>query len=151
MDMVAGEVLAATVAPLVAADATWLADAGSCKVYLSKTAFTPSPALLTTDFTPADFDGYASKNPTAGVQTAGYDPVTGEQLIQMKEPVGGFAWITTGVTNLPQTIYGAVLLDAAEGDVLGSQTFDTPLVLTGVGQIVNLGSLIFRLPLSPLG
>jgi len=141
-----------SLASLLAADTANLAAAAVKNVHLVKAPFTPSP---TTDWTTmtadeADFDGYAVKTAAAGAQQSFTDPLTGERVTQLIEPAGGWHWETTGVTNLPQTIYGWVVTDDADTDTFGSGNFETPIELTAADQAVDIAELNFRFNLNPL-
>ena len=135
---------------LFADDVTFLAAAGGNKVVLLKADFTPDENLTFADITVADFDGYAAKTPTAGAQQVGTDPLTQEQLVTLVEPVGGWRWATTGLTNLPQTIYGYALLDTTGAILYAIEHLATPLNLQAIGNEVNLGSVNFRMVQQPL-
>jgi len=103
------------------------------------------------DLTFADFDGSTALEVVAAADMAvGFDPLTGEQVITINEPAGGWRWEVTGLTNLPQTVYGFALLTAASAAVIGVQALDTPIPLTEVGQEINLGSITFRVNVVPL-
>lgn len=108
--------------------------------------FTPDENLTFADLTFADFDGSTELSAALGDQQTGEDPLTGDQLITMIEPAGGWRWTVTGVTNLPQTVYGYALIDTAAGtDLLGVAKLPTPIPLTAVGQEINIGTVAFRL------
>src|SRR6266404_3262845 len=98
----------------VASDTTALANILNADVpghvVLFKAPFTPMPDLdpVAMLLTQADFDGYVANgiSSATGTQNTALDPLTSDYLLQLKLPVGGFRWETTGTTNLPQTIYG---------------------------------------------
>jgi hypothetical protein len=54
------------------------------------------------------------------------------------------------LTNLPQTIYGAALLDDAGTTLLGVMVIAEPVPLSAVGQEVNLGTVSLTFVLQPL-
>ena len=140
-----------TVGSLVAADATYLAPAADAnKIALVKASFTPDENLVIGDVTLADFDGSTPLLVGVGAQNVGLNPATGDQRITLKDPAGGFRWVTTGLTNLPQTIYGAILMNNAGTTLLAMEVFDTPLVLQEVGQDVVRGSFGFDIVAAPL-
>lgn len=129
-------------ADLLAADSTTLAPAALAnKVKLSMADFTPSLDMVLGDFTEATFDGYAAKELGVGTQPIYYDAETGLLTITLEDPAGGYVWSTTGVTNLPQTIYGAYLVDNASAVLLGAYKFPNPVTLTESGQGVSFGEL----------
>lgn len=126
---------------LLAADPTTLAPAGAAnKIALIMAAFTPDEVLVVGDLTLATFDGSTPIAGATGTQQVGNDPATGQQIITNKEPLGGWRWETTGLTNLPQTIYGWALLDTALAVLLGVELLPTPVALTEIGQEINIGT-----------
>lgn len=112
--------------------------------------FTPSEDLVVGDLTFADFDGSTALEQALGDAQVGIDPLTGQQRITITEPAGGWRWITTGVTNLPQTVYGAALLTAASAALIGVEELPEPIGLTEVGQEINLGTLKFDIVAQPI-
>lgn len=139
-----------SVAALIAADTALLAAAAVKNVNLVIAPFTPAPTTAFGDLTIADFTGSAAKTAAAGAQQAYLDPITGEWVVQLVEPVGGWHWEATALTNLPQTVHGFVVTNDDDTETLGSQLLDTPITINAVGQGLNLGQIQFRLPVSPL-
>lgn len=136
---------------LLAADATTLAPAADNNtVLLIMSDFTPNEDLVPADLTPATFDGSAGLLAELGAQQVGLDPTTGDQIVTIEEPVGGWRWITTGLTNLPQTIFGYGLYNEALDTLLGVTKLDTPITLQGVGEEINLGAIQLRFVLEPI-
>lgn len=129
---------------LLAADATTLAPAAlATHVHLIREPFTPDLVTDFTTLTPADFDGYAAKSAGVGAQQYFEDPSTGNRIVQLLEPAGGWHWETTGVTNLPQTIYGFVVTDNADLITYGSGLLDSPVELLAANQGIDLANLRF--------
>lgn len=128
----------------LATDTDGLAAATALHAHLIKEPFTPDNSTDFTTLTEADFDGYAALGAGTGVQQQFSDPVTGRLVVQMKEPAGGWHWQTTGVTNLPQTIYGVVLTNTDDDETFGAVLFDTPITLTGTGQAIDVPFLRFE-------
>jgi hypothetical protein len=131
---------------LLAADTTALADATPNKMRLAKNNFAPSENTLIGDIVEADFDGYAAKTITAGVQPEGFDPTTDASVIDLSPPAGGFRYASTGITSLPMTIYGYYVTDGAGAVLLASAAFPTPIVITRTGQVIDLGDARLSLP-----
>jgi len=100
--------------------------------------------LVVADLDLADFDGYAPIPSDAPPFSAAIDPVSGDQIVTIDEPAGGWRWETSGVTNLPQTIYGFGLTNGAGTVLHAAALLDDPVTLTAAGQEINLGSLTFR-------
>jgi hypothetical protein len=113
--------------------------------------FTPSEGLVPGDLTFASFDGSTAKSPTVATDwQVGTDPATNEQLITAPEPAGGWRWEVTGVTNLPQSIYGFALLTAASAELLAVEKLAAPVTLIAVTNEINLGKAQFRVGIAPL-
>lgn len=133
-------------ADLLGADTVTLAAPTTfVEVHLAKNAFTPTPDLVIGDITEADFDGYAPLSAASAATQVFVDPSTGDIILQVREPAGGWNFQTTGITNLPQDIYGYVLTDAAGAVVHGSEVLDAPVHLDGAGQGFDLPNVRFRL------
>jgi hypothetical protein len=133
---------------LLAADTSTLAPAANPpKVMLVKDPFTPADDLLVADLTEADFDGYAKISCEVAGQLQSTDPLTGDSVVEMKTPLGGWRWETTGVTNLPETIYGFALINNGSTLLYGTELFDTPIVLTASNQTVIIPSVSFSMKL----
>jgi len=138
-------------AALLGADTTTLAEATPfVAVSLIKEPFTPSRTLTWADVVEADFDGYAELHAASAATQVFTDPATSDNVMQARDPAGGWHWVTTGLTNLPQTIYGYVLTDSAQTDVYASALFDVPVVLNAVGQAVDVGQVNVRIPVGSL-
>jgi len=136
---------------LLAADATTLAPAADAnEIVLVNAAFVPSTELAIGDLSIADFDGSTPKALGVGTQLCGFDPTTGEQVITMKDPAGGLVWETTGVTNLPQTIFGFAMTNDDGTVLLASELLPEPVTLTAAGQIVSIGQATLRLVAVPM-
>jgi len=133
---------------LLAADAATLAPAAGDenKLALVKTAFVPAETLLIGDVTLADFDGSTPLLVEDGTQPTALDPFTNDSIIDLLPPAGGFRWETTGVTNLPQTIFGYVLMNEAGTTLLASALFDTPIELTAINQRIDVDAAELRIP-----
>jgi len=127
-------------AQLLAADSSTLAPAALAnKMVLIQNVFTASENSALADLTLANFDGSTPLDCGLGTQPEGLDPNTNDAVISLKTPAGGWRWETTGVTNLPQTIHGYALLDNALALVLALERLPTPITLTAINQMVNLG------------
>lgn len=142
-----------TIAPLLGADTGVLAEATPfVQVFLIKEAFTEDVALVMGDLVEADFDGYAALHAASAATQVFIDPVTGKWTLQVREPAGGWHWATSGLTNLPQTIYGFGLADAAGTVLWGVHRFasDEEVLLQIVGQGVDVANARFALNAQPL-
>jgi len=131
-------------ATLLATDATTLAHATlAVHVHLFVNTATPGPGSVVGDFTEATFDGYAPLDADVGPQQEFVDPITGNRVVQLIEPLGGWHWETTGVTDLPQTVYGFFVTDNADTVLYGAARLDDPFPLTASGQAVDVDQVRF--------
>lgn len=136
---------------LLAEDAATLAPATlGNKIALIKSPFVPAEPLVPGDLVFADFDGSSPLVLGTGTQYEGIDPITGEQVITLKEPAGGLRFETTGTTHLPQTIYGYALLSSDLATLHATALLPAPVTLTAANQFLVLDSAGFRLVLSPM-
>ncbi len=133
------------VAAAIAADTAALAAAGFLHVYPVKQAFSPGIGLVVADVPKADFDGGTPKVTSSATILTGIDPQTGEWILEIPEIAGGWRWEVSGTTNLPQTIHGFALTNVGESTLWGTALLDAPVVLTAVSQVVEVGSVAFRL------
>lgn len=130
---------------LLAHDTGTLAPAANPpKLHLSKTAFVPNQDLVPADLTEADFGGYAAIAAIVGNQLASIDPLTNERLAEMKIPAGGWRFACTALTNCPQTIFGAYLLNDAGTQIYGSALLPAPMVIDTIAQFIDIDSVVFR-------
>jgi len=135
---------------LLAADATTLAPSSAAnKVALVMNDFTPSENLNVSNLTLATFDGGNPISGITGTQPVGLDAQTGDQIITISPPAGGWRWEVTGSANLPQTIFGFALLDDTLSTLLASEKFIPPIGLSSVGQEISIGTITIRLNQNP--
>lgn len=121
------------------------------RVALISAPFTPNENLTFADLTLATFDGSTEKTVPLGSQEVGVDPLTGQQIITIVPPAGGWRFVSTGVTNLPQTIYGFCLYDSTgPGPLLACELLPTPISIVASGQQIDLGTVKLTLVLSPM-
>lgn len=140
------QVMLDSVATAVATDTAVLANALFLKVFLVKAAFTPGNNLVVSDLTPADFAGSTPLANTSATILKYKDPATGEWIVEVPAPAGGWHWQTTsGVTNLPQSIFGWAVVDNTSAILYGTALLPAPLLLNSLAQGVDLPSVSFRL------
>jgi len=129
----------------LAAQAATLAPAADANVIaLVINEFSPSEAMVLAGLDLATFDGSTPIEGVTGTQPTGIDGNTGDVLIYISPPAGGYRWETTGTTNLPQTVYGYALLSNDLGTLLAAARLETPVELTAVNQPVELGAVTIR-------
>lgn len=143
--MYATKALRAAAADLLAANAATLAPAVAANVIaLVMAPFTPGEDIALGDLTFATFDGSTPIAVGVGTQPTAFDPNNNDNIIDLKPPVTGFRWETTGVTNLPQTIYGFALLTDGLAAVLATERFVNNVELTAINQRVDVGAPVIR-------
>lgn len=136
---------------LLAADATTLAPATNAnKVALIASPFTPSENLVIGDLTLATFTGSTPLAGATGTQQVGVSPSTGDQIITIKDPAGGYRWECTATPTAPETIYGFALMDNAGAVLLAVEAFDTPITISASGEEINLGTVKMTMVADPL-
>ena len=128
---------------LLAQDTGSLAAAVALKAHLAIAAFTPSLGLTIASLTEATFQGYAALLAVVGNALSWFDPLTSQAVVEMQPPAGGWHWQTTGVTGLPQTVYGWYLTDNANATLWGSALLPSPVTLTASGQGLDVASIRF--------
>lgn len=135
-----------TIGTLMGADTAWLADATPfVEVHLAQNAFTPGPTLALGDLTEATFTGATALHAASAATQVFKDPANGNQIMQVREPAGGWHWVTTDAVNLPQTIYGYYLTTGDGDPLIAAALFDTPIVLSATGQAIDIGQVRFRI------
>lgn len=149
--MVPSKALTDSVAQLVAENPDFFDADDSNFLWLIKAPFTPSPTLQVEDVEFADFESSDPIAPQAGPSLFASDPTTGRQIVQLLDQGAGFHWITVNTVNLPQVIYGVMLVSPDQLTCYGSALLEEPITLTEANQIIDLGSVRFTLAANPLG
>ena len=136
---------------LLAADATTLAPAmNPNKIALIAQPFTPAGNLTLAALTLATFTGSAPKAGAAGAQGVGVDPTTGEQVITILPPAGGFIFKCTVAPGSPETIYGYALVDNAVTNLLATALLSQPVTIRNVNDQVDVDDATLRFVVQPL-
>lgn len=136
---------------LLANDAASLADpAAAVHVHLAMANFNPASVLIPADITEATFVGSAVLSAGLGAQQAFTIPATGERIVQLKEPAGGWHWVATAATDLPQSIYGWYVTNLADTILYGSELFSAPIAILSIGNGIDVGQVRFRMPAGAL-
>jgi len=144
--MIPTKVIEDAMAGLLAADTNTLAKVLPPKVHLIAAAFVPGENLDFTVLTEASFPGYAALAATSGTQQSFNDPTTGDNVVQLLEPAGGWHWQANATVTPNQTIYGYVVTDNASLITYGGQLFSTPIVLAVSGDAIDQGQVRFNIP-----
>jgi hypothetical protein len=144
--------LANQVSNLVNTDTTQLAAATAPKMHLAQAAFSPSLSLVIGGLTECTFTGYAAIAAGAtGAQTRYLDPVTGNYIVELKPPVGGWVFNCTNVTGLPQTVFGYYITDNGSATLYASALLPNgSITLTAAGQSIEVASARLTFPPSPM-
>jgi len=135
---------------LLAADATTLAQVADANVIaLVISDFNLNEDLVVGDLTLADFTGSTPLVGGLGTQPVGIDPLTGEQIITLEDPAGGWRWECTAAPDEPQTVFGYVLLNDAMDAVFGATKLENAITVSESGHEVTIGSVQIRMVLQP--
>lgn len=135
---------------LLGADATTLAPVAANKIALIAADFTPDENLVLGDLTLATFTGSAPKAGATGAQGVGIDPLTGDQVITILPPAGGYLFECTVAPGAPETIFGYALVDNAAAVLLGVVKFPDAFTIENVGDQVDCGNPTMRLVAQPI-
>jgi len=135
---------------LLAADVPTLAPVAANKVALVNAAFAPNEALTIASLSFATFTGSAPIAGAAGPQGVGTDPATGDQVITILAPAGGWRYVCTVAPGAPETIFGYALTDNAGAVLLGVQLLDVPVTIHNVNDEVDLGSVPITFVVQPM-
>lgn len=135
---------------LLAADVPTLAPATANQVALVAAPFSLGEDLVIGSLTLASFVGSTPIAGVAGAQGVGIDPATGQQQVNLTSPAGGWRFTCTTAPGTPQTIYGAVLTDTTGATLLAAALLPTPLSVSVVGDVIDLGSLDISFVLQPM-
>lgn len=125
---------------LLGADTATLNTTGSptdAKVGLFINDFAPNAAMVLADLTEATFDGYVQIPADGHPHPQSLDPSNGNSRVTLLPSAGGWHWETTGLTDLPQTVFGYFVI--GHGVLLNlAKRFETPIVLTGANQSIDI-------------
>lgn len=136
---------------LLAADPTTLAPVGTANVIaLIMAPFALSETTPLASLTFATFTGSTPIAGETGAQLVATDPITFNQIITLKAPIGGFRFVTGDLVNLPQTIYGFALLDNAMANLFALAAFNPPIPLVSAGQQISVDDVTLTLVQLPI-
>jgi len=133
-----------------AGDTAFLAPATANKIALVVANFALTEDLVAGDLTLASFTGSTPKSGASGAQEVGINPLTGEQVLTILAPAGGYRWECTAAPTPSQTVYGFALLDSTLADLLGLALLDTPVNIANVGDFVDLGKVEMTIVMQPV-
>jgi hypothetical protein len=142
--MIPSQTILNSLQTLLADDTGSLGAAAVKHVHLIMAPFTPSPTTDFTALTEATFTGSTKLSAPAGNQSAFRDPGTGQLVVEMIPPAGGWHWQATAGANLPQTIYGWALTDLADAVTFGSGLLPAPITLAQTGDGVDIPAVRFN-------
>jgi hypothetical protein len=148
--MLPSKALRESLGTLLASDTSGLANATPNKVALFVNSITPNENILMSALTLASFTGSSPKTGTAGDQGVANDPVTGDQVITILAPAGGWRWVCTADPISPQTVFGFVLTDATLATMIAIALLPAPVTISHAGQQIDLGALEITFVLQPM-
>jgi len=138
---------------LLASDTAGLAGTTSLapRVSLVVQPFTPSPNVAIATLTLATFTGSSAITCVAGTQFSYFDPATQNLGIQLKSPASGWNWqCTSTAPGSSQTVFGFVVADASNVNTFGCGLLPSPVVITNVGDLVNIPIVNWEFPINTL-
>lgn len=115
-------------------------------VSLILSAFTPGDAALLAGFSIPTTGGLAPKVVGAVPPLTSIDPLTGQIVLTMIAPLGGWQWVTTDTVGLNVTVFGFAVRFSGVGAWIACEQLPEPVILTGIGQEVTLREVSVRLP-----
>jgi len=134
-------------AALLVADADTLAPAMNAnKIALVTTPFTPTPATVVGDLTLASGNGLDPIAGATGSQLAGTDPLTGDVVMTVKPPAGGYIWTSSGSITVPITVYGYALLSNDLSNYIAGALLAEPQIINIDGQVIDIGNPTISYP-----
>lgn len=137
--------ISAGMASLLAADVGTLAPVTNpIKMGLITTNFNPNPDLLIGDVDISAVPGLLPITGVVGPQNESLDPVTGENIVEVKEPLGGFRWETPEDFVPPVTVFGFALINNAGTTLFATQLLTPPVQLIAGNQALSAGPFQFR-------
>jgi hypothetical protein len=135
---------------LLAADVPTLAPVAANKIALIAAPFVMDQNTVLAGLTLATFTGSAPKAGAAGAQQVGVDPATGDQVITILQPAGGYRFECTVAPATPETIYGAALINNAGTALLGLMELPNPINIAAVTDFVDVGTVEMRFVQQPI-
>ena len=129
----------------LAEDVSFLAAASSNRVGLIVANFDPSIDLIFTDLTISVATGLTPINVTPGNQLESRDPVTGELIVTLRAPTGGWRWETPVGFVGPVTVYGFSLTDNSGVVLMATHKLANSIILTDPNQTIFAPDLGFRI------
>lgn len=145
--MLVSDYVVSSVSTAISADGV-IGHASGLKIRLVKAEFDPfDGAIAVADLTQPVTAGLAQITSGTGTQLESIDPDTGEIIIEIKPPVGGFRFETTAVPASTETVLGYAVLNNAGDTVLGSALFEEPVEFSAINQAHTIGVIQFRIPM----
>jgi hypothetical protein len=146
--MIITDTLEVRLPTLLAADASTLAPAAlALAVSLVTAPFTPGRNTRYADLTKAAGAGLEPKAPAVGAQTMGFDPSKNAWKVILKEPAGGWNWVSTGVETPAETVEGYVVSNNDNSQTYGSDVLPNgPVTVAAVGVVVSVGEIVVWIP-----
>jgi hypothetical protein len=136
---------------LLAADSGSLAPAVNAnKIFLINAVFTPNENLIMANLSQATFTGSTPIAGVTGTQPTGVDPTTGDQIITISPPAGGYIWTCTVAPGAPETIYGYGLADSTLTTLLAVDLLvGGPVTIQAINDQIDIGNPTFKMVARP--
>lgn len=141
--MIAPSTLSDLLAGLNAVNALLVTNPVSCKVGLISAMFNPSIDLVMGDLAICQLTGLVPLAGVAGPQNEAIDADTGESLVDVKVPAGGFRWETPGDFVGLVVVYGFALGNNAFDVLYGTHLLQEPILLTAANEAITAPRLQF--------
>ncbi len=118
-------------------------------VYLSDEEFTPEINMIPPSQVPVA-DVNEVEAPIGFPLNQGVDPATGDRILSLRPPAGGFRFVVGDDTLTPHTVYGWVWVDNTKATVRAAALLDAPVTLDTIGQEVVIDNVEVIIPLNGL-
>jgi len=130
---------------VIAADTTTFANSDRIQVQLIASPFTEVVDLDMGTLVNPTNSGISGRKEGSGAGDVTIDPISGERLIDVPAPAGGWRWETTSVFAGNETIYGYAICIGDGGNPLAVEHFDEPIEVTAAGQVIDIARVRLRL------
>jgi len=126
----------------IAEDADYFAAGADLSIALVENDFTPDPSLEIADVALLSSNGITPKALGAGAAHKIWDDVWGVWGFAINEPAGGLLFQLTSIPDPVITAYGWALYNSDTQALIATARFDEPIVLTTIGQYVEISAIV---------
>jgi len=128
-----------------------LADCADISVTPVIDSFDPADKTNMPDLTAATFTGGAAKLGDTGAAVIFHDPTDDKWKARIKEPAGGWTWLATAATNLPQTVYGVKVFNEDLEKPIGTARLSADALIEAINDQCSIGDVVINLEDIDLG